>query len=102
MECSVFMVFKHNNNFKKVLYLGDWVVGVCALSCCEIGTEDHLGHVYRDSHTLDRLSHGLFRTHCDVQPPRGTGLKETDILPHIYRDCYQTMRGKVTGLIVPR
>lgn len=75
-----------------MLHLGDWVVGVCALSCCEIGTEHHFRHVYCDSYTLNSLPHGLLRTHCDVQPPGGSSLKETDILPHIYRDCYQTMR----------
>lgn len=77
-----------------MLHLGDWVIGVSALSCCEIGTEDNFWHVYCDSHTLYGLPHGLLWTHCDVQPSRGSGLKEIYILLHIHWDCNQTMREK--------
>lgn len=106
MKCICFLnLISGKNSFSEhisicimtsVLHLGDWVIGVCALSCCETGTEDHFWHVYCDSHTLNGLPHGLLRTHCDVQPPRGSSLKETDILPHVHRDRYQTMREKVT------
>lgn len=73
-------------------YLCDGVIVVCSLSCIEVGTKNHFGHVYGYYNTLYSLSHGLFRTHSDIQSSRRSSLKETDVLLHIHRDCYKAAK----------
>lgn len=61
------MKLKKKRKKKKVCDLCDWVVVVGSLSRIEVGTENHFGHVYGHYQTLHSLSHGLLRTHSDVQ-----------------------------------